>query len=65
MGKITERLRLIRLKLGGTRVFFVAAYAPVSSSTSWELEKFWDSVRGFLYMVDVKERVILSGIMIR
>ena len=38
----------IRFKLGITRIFLLAAYAPVSSAPLGELEEFWESVRDVL-----------------
>ncbi|KAJ0170757.1 hypothetical protein K1T71_013529 [Dendrolimus kikuchii] len=58
---VNPRLLWVRLKLGITRVFLVAAYAPVSSADPQELEKFWESVREILDLAEGNERLIMCG----
>ena len=60
-GLVGPRLLWVRIKLGITRVFLVAAYAPVSSASPQELEKFWESVRDILDLVEGNERIIMCG----
>ena len=55
------RLLWIRFKLGITRVFLLAAYAPVSSTLLGELEEFWESVRNILDSVRRNKKIIICG----
>ena len=58
---VGPRLLWVRIKLGITRVFLVAAYAPISSAGPQELEKFWESVKETLDLAEGNERIIMCG----
>lgn len=60
-GLAGPRLLWVRIKLGITRVFLVAAYAPVSSANPQELEEFWESMRDILDLTEGNERIIICG----
>ena len=59
---VNPRLLWVRFKMGMTRIFLLAAYAPCySPSSTSELEQFWENVREVLGKKKDNERTIVCG----
>ncbi|CAK1580622.1 unnamed protein product, partial [Parnassius mnemosyne] len=58
---VNSRLLWVRFKLGLTKLFLLAVYAPVASSSRAELEEFWENVREVLDLARGNERIVVCG----
>ncbi|CAG4984630.1 unnamed protein product [Parnassius apollo] len=58
---VNSRLLWVRFKMGLTKLFLLAVYAPVASSSRAELEEFWENVREVLDLVKGNERTVVCG----